>query len=122
MADFHQKEKYLFLSMTKNGDSRKVPLSTTAIRYLEHLCKGKKPDDRIIGIKANTLCEYVLEVRIKCGLEHLRFHDARHEAATRLSAKLSNVLELSAVTGHRSLRSLKRYYHPVPSEIANKLG
>ena len=50
------------------------------------------------------------------------FHDSRHEAATRLSAKLANVLELSAVTGHRSLKSLKRYYNPTPADIANKLG
>lgn len=122
VADFHPEEKYVHLSITKNGDSRNVPLSMAAIRYFEALCKGKKPEDRIMGIGANTLCEYVLEVRLKCGLEHLHFHDARHEAATRLSTKLSNVLELSAVTGHRSLKSLKRYYHPSPSEIADKLG
>lgn len=122
VADFHKEGKYVFLAMTKNGDSRKVPLSTTAIRYLDALCKDKKPEDRIININANTLCEYVLEVRIKCGLRHLHFHDTRHEAATRLSAKLPNVLELSAVTGHRSLKSLQRYFNPTPSEIADKLG
>lgn len=35
---------------------------------------------------------------------------------------LVNVLELSAVTGHRSLKSLQRYYNPTPADIANKLG
>ena len=51
----------------------------------------------------------------------LRFHDMRHEAATRLSNKLVNVLELSAMTGHRSLKSLKRYYNPTSEEMAAKL-
>jgi hypothetical protein len=35
---------------------------------------------------------------------------------------ISNVLELSAVTGHKDLRMLKRYYHPKASDLAKKLG
>lgn len=122
VADFHPEGKYVHLSDTKNGDQRNVPLSTTALRYLEALCKNKKPTDKIFPLKANTLGEYALDVRRACGLEHLVFHDTRHEAATRLSAKLANVLELSAVTGHRSLKSLQKYYHPDPADIAGKLG
>lgn len=122
VADFHPVEKYIHLHDTKNGDVRNVPLSIAAIKYFTHLCDGRKSDERIFPLKANTLGEYVLDVRRKCGLTHLTFHDTRHEAATRLSKKLSNVLELSAVTGHRSLKSLKRYYNPMPHELADKLG
>lgn len=121
VSDFRPKEKCVHLKDTKNGDERNVPLSKKALEYFKHLCDGRGDDEKIFPIKATTLCEYVLKVRRACGLEHLVFHDARHEAATRLSAKLSNVLELSAVTGHRSLRSLKRYYHPTPADIAGKL-
>jgi hypothetical protein len=32
------------------------------------------------------------------------------------------VLELSAVTGHRDLGSLKRYYNPDPLELSKKMG
>lgn len=122
VSDFHPAEKYVQLRNTKNGDDRQVPLSTTAIRYLQRLCQDKKPEDKIFPINAGTLGEYFLAARKKCGLEHLVFHDSRHTAATQLSTKLANVLELSAVTGHRSLKSLKRYYHPAPAEIAGKLG
>lgn len=52
----------------------------------------------------------------------LHFHDLRHEATSRLALKLSNVLELAAVTGHRELRMLQRYYHPKASDLARKLG
>jgi len=55
-------------------------------------------------------------------LSDVHFHDIRHEAASRLAEKLSNVLELSAVTGHRDLRMLKRYYHPRAEDLAKKLG
>lgn len=122
VADFHPEEKFVHLSDTKNGDQRNVPLSVKALKYFKHLCKGKKPADKIIPINANTMSEYVLDVRRACGLEHLVFHDSRHTAATQISKKLSNVLELSAVTGHRSLKALKKYYHPVPADLAGKLG
>jgi integrase len=122
VSDFYPKEKRVHLSRTKNGDERDVPLSIKAIKYFKHLCKGKKPEEKIFPIVANTLCEYALEARRKCHLEHLTFHDTRHEAATRISKKLVNVLELSAQTGHKSLRSLKRYYNPTAAEIAAKLG
>jgi len=121
VQDFYPAELRVHLHDSKNGDERDVPLTKKAIQYFEHLCKGKKPTDKIIPIGANTLGEYTLDVRRKCGLEHLHFHDSRHEAATRLSKKLPNVLVLSAQTGHRSLNSLKRYYNPTAAEIAAQL-
>jgi hypothetical protein len=33
-------------------------------------------------------------------------------AITRLSEKLPNLIELAAVSGHKSLQMLQRYYHP----------
>lgn len=122
VADFHPAEKYVHLSDTKNGDTRNVPLSIRALGVIAFLCEGKKQDDKIIPINANTLGEYMLDVRRACGLEHLVQHDARHTAATAMSKKLPNVLELAAVTGHRSLRSLQRYFHPEPADLAGKLG
>lgn len=119
--DFYPDECRVHLRDSKNGDPRDVPLSKKAIRYFAQLCHGKKPGDKVFPIIANTLGQYTLEVRRKCGLEHLHFHDTRHEAATRMSKKLSNVLELSAQTGHRSLNSLKRYYNPTAAEIASRL-
>lgn len=121
VGDFYPELRYVHLKHTKNGDQRDVPLSLKAMRWLTHLCTGKKPGDKIFPLNANTMNEYVLDVRRKCGLEHLRMHDSRHTAATMLSRKLPNVLELAAVTGHRSLKSLQRYFHPDPSHLAGKL-
>jgi integrase len=60
--------------------------------------------------------------RTRAGLVDFHFHDLRHMAATRLAEKLSNILELSAVTGHKELRMMKRYYHPKAEDLARKLG
>lgn len=122
VSDYYRSGCRLHLAMTKNGSARDVPLSTAAIKLLDTLVAGKQPTEKIFPLKANTLGEYVLDVRRACGLEHLMFHDTRHSAATMLSTKLANVLELSAVTGHKSLRSLQRYYHPDAKVIAGKLG
>lgn len=55
-------------------------------------------------------------------LNDLRFHDLRHEATSRIAEKLSNILELASVTGHKDLQMLKRYYHPRAEDLAKKLG
>jgi hypothetical protein len=39
-----------------------------------------------------------------------------------MAEKLPNGIELAAVSGHRSLRMLQRYYHPRPEGLALKIG
>lgn len=54
-------------------------------------------------------------------LVDLRFHDLRHEAASRL-ASVYQLHELTKVTGHKDPRMLMRYYHPKAEELAKRLG
>lgn len=137
------------LPETKNGDSRTVPLSTRAVAILRALPRStasdgeEKIEDRHGPVFETTALAlrkgfgrsveraqqaYIEDCRKhrrkpKPGfLQDVHFHDTRHEAASRLAEKLSNVLELSAVTGHRDLRMLKRYYHPRAEDLAKKLG
>lgn len=117
--DMHLAERYAHLDMTKNGDSRDVPLSTAAIELLEKL--GPK-QGKVFKIAAGNLDKLLRQARRDCGLLHVRLHDARREAVTRMASKLSNVLELAAVSGHRELRVLKQYYAPRAQDLAAKLG
>ncbi len=121
VADVNLAERYVVLHDTKNGDGRHVPLSTRAGDLLAKLIERKGPKERVFPVVSESLGLYFREARDKAGLHGVRFHDTRHEAATRLSKKLANVLELSAVTGHRSLQSLKIYYNPKAQELAAKL-
>lgn len=41
--------------------------------------------------------------------------------ACQMARKL-DVLDLSRMTGHRDLKSLRRYYNPAAEEIADRLG
>ncbi|KXV78675.1 hypothetical protein AD954_01670 [Acetobacter cerevisiae] len=51
------------------------------------------------------------------GLKGLIFHDLRHEATSRLAKFLPNPLDLKRVAGNHDLKSLDRYYQPVPEDI-----
>lgn len=55
-------------------------------------------------------------------LQGLRWHDLRHEGASRLFERGLNPMEASAVTGHRSLNMLRRYVHLAPTQLLSKLG
>ncbi len=118
----HLDQRYLLLDETKNGDSRRVPLSSKAAEILQLLLEGKSGEDLVFPVGKEVLGLRFRQLRAKAGLDGLRFHDARHTAATRASKVFHNVLELAAFTGHRSLQSLKRYYHADATDLAKRLG
>lgn len=107
------------LHMTKNGDFRKVPLSSIAIQILESL--PKNTTNKIFPINHANFTAHFERVRNTANIQNLHFHDLRHMAITKMAKKLPNVIELSAVSGHRSLKMLQRYYHPDAEELALKL-
>ncbi len=109
-----------FLPDTKNGDSRTVPLSSVAVQVLAEL--PRHISGVVIPVKYFTL-DAAFKRGIRRGeLEGIRFHDLRRTAITRMAEKLPNVIELAAVSGHKSLMVLKRYYRPSAAELAQKLG
>jgi integrase len=105
---------------TKNGTPRTVPLSTTAVELLRSLPRNISGE--VFSIKYFTLDAAFKRAVIRAGLEDFHFHDLRHTAITSMAEKLPNLIELSAVTGHKSLSMLKRYYHPNVEDLARKLG
>lgn len=108
------------LPMTKNGTARTVPLSKKAVATLAGL--PRSIDGSVIPVKGNTLHAAFRKACKRAGIADFHWHDLRHMAITRLAQKLPNVIELAAVSGHRSLAMLKRYYHPSAADLAQKLG
>lgn len=108
------------IAMTKNGTPRTVPLSTKAVKVLSDL--PRSIDGRVIPIQGFTLHKAFMKACARAEIENFRWHDLRHTAITRLAEKLPNLIELAAVSGHRSLTMLKRYYHPSASDLAKKIG
>jgi len=50
-------------------------------------------------------------LRERAGCPDLRTHDLRHEATSRLVARMPNLSIVQAITGHKSLAALQRYVH-----------
>ncbi len=116
------------LPKTKNGHPRTVPLSSRASEIICGLL-NRDPTRRegrlftltVEGFKTAFRRAKYAVVKQHPEVAQVRFHDTRREATTRLAKKLPNVVELAAVTGHRKLDMLKRYYQPDPVELAKKL-
>ncbi len=117
--EIHFERQYAHLDMTKNGEERDVPLSQQAIQLLKLLGPGK-PYERVCPIEPGTLDALFREARRVTNLLHVRFHDSRREATTNIASKF-NILELSAITGHKDLQMLKIYYQPNPTDLAQRL-
>lgn len=111
--------RYLVLPDTKNGDARAVPLSCYAIEILNRL---PKKHETVFTTKPDSVSQAFNRACKRVGIEDLRFHDLRHEATSRFFEKGLNTMEVSAITGHKTLTMLKRYTHLKASDLAKKLG
>jgi integrase len=112
-------KQYAHLDLTKNGEERDVPLSKKAIELL-HLLEPGEPNARVFPIQPGTMDVIFRNARKATNLTHLHFHDSRREATTNMAPKF-NILELSAITGHKDLQMLKVYYNPDPTDLAKRL-
>ena len=58
----------------------------------------------------------------KKNIKGLRFHDLRHEAISRLFEKGLNPMEVSSISGHKSMQVLKRYTHIKTKYLLRKIN
>ena len=118
-SNIYLEDRYLILPDTKNGEVRAVPLSTNAISILRSLVRNT---DKVFSIRPDTITRGFKRACKRAGLEDLRFHDLRHEATSRFFELGLNTMEVSAITGHKTLSMLKRYTHLKAKDLALKLG
>ena len=104
------------LDMTKNGDRRHVPLTAAAeaaISALPRPISGGKVtsfyDSQGLSIAFRRACK-------RAEILGLRFHDLRHEAASRLAPHVPTVT-LSRIMGWRGVGMAVRYYNPTDQEL-----
>ena len=91
-----------------------MPLSSTAVQTLKHT---PHCGDVIFPVTANAFRLAWERLKLRAGVNGLRFHDLRHEAISRFFEKGLNVPEVALISGHRDLRMLLRYTHPMSEGI-----
>jgi integrase len=110
-----------FLPVTKNGESRGVPLSSRAVTVLRGLPAASS--GRVFGeLTPLALRQSFNRATRRAAITGLRLHDLRHEATSRFFEKGLNVMEVASVTGHKTLQMLKRYTHLSVTDLATRLG
>ena len=114
------KRRTIFLPVTKNGDSRTVPLSSKAVAVLTTLPRGIN-GDVFPGVTTEAIKKAFIRATRRAGIGDLHFHDLRHEATTRLFEQGLNIMEVSSITGHKDLQMLRRYTHLRAEDLAKKL-
>lgn len=118
--------------ITKNGTPRTIPLSTRAIEALTELQLDRPGSaashpkfTHVLWRYANdrsSLKHAFARLTKRVGIEGLRFHDLRREGVSRMLEKGLNIVEVSQVSGHKTLSMIQRYAAPRPEDIALKLG
>lgn len=104
-----RKNGYL-LEETKNGERRMVPIHPK-IAVLARRVR--------FTISENKLGHEFSKARRKAGLEHVRFHDLRHAAASEMVNSGVDLLTVGEVLGHKDLSSTKRYSHLLSDRLAD---
>ena len=117
--------RILHIPMSKNGHPRNVPLSSQAMKILNHLALIKNEEtDLIFKLTGPSLDANFRLLKERAGLADadLHFHDTRREALSRLSQKVE-VMTLAKISGHRDIKILlNTYYAPKMEDVAKLLG
>lgn len=114
-------QRMVKLTDTKNGTSRDVPLTNTAIAAFREQAHGTLPiSGKVWSIGADRATSIFAEKAREVELSDIRFHDLRHTAATRL-AKVYQINDLAKILGHSTLDMTLRYYNPTGNELVNKM-
>lgn len=110
------RDGFIHLPMTKNGESRNVPLSKEAKRLLLLL---PPENDKLLPIDKNIFCAMWMRVKKKAKLPEINFHDSRHEAITRMvKVRKLPVEVLAKITGHKTIGILiNTYYNPDAQDL-----
>jgi integrase len=108
----------LLIPDSKNGNSRHIPLSSEAVDTLRPLIAT---DGRLFPITGNGFRLAWERLKRRTGIKDLHFHDLRHEAISRFFEMGMSVPEVALISGHREVRMLFRYTHPVRQGILAKM-
>lgn len=114
------KTRIAHLPTTKNGDARDIPLSLKARDAIIRL--GVKSEGKIFSYTSSGLKSTWRVMNERLGIKDLHFHDLRHEAISRLwELGTLDIMEIAAISGHKSLSMLKRYTHLKAHKLVSKL-
>lgn len=82
--------------------------------------EGRRKGDRY-PITYNGLKTQWKRIRSKAGVEDFRFHDFRHDLATKLLRQTGNLKTVQKALSHSDIKTTTRYAHVLDEEVAEAL-
>ncbi|MER8648956.1 site-specific integrase [Mesorhizobium sp. M0586] len=110
---------HIFIRTSKNGESRTIALSNTAIAILDSVAKI---EERVFPISPSALSQAWRRLAKRAGVNDLRFHDLRHEAISRFFELGLTAPEVQSMSGHKDMRMLYSYAHANRLVVLSKLN
>lgn len=119
-CDFDSERKTILVSESKNGQSRRIPLSPAAIEIVER--RFSTGLNFLFPVSVSLVRSHWNRVSKKCKLNNLHLHDFRHEGISTMFEKGLSVPEVASISGHKDFRQLARYAHANTDLVRAKLG
>jgi integrase len=133
VEQIHLDKRTIFLDKTKNGQERRVPLSSVAVAALKSYLSGWADNKLFPFWDGNTSAAalrstsnrlshqwHTIFEAAKC--KGLHYHDLRREAISRMFERTTlSELEIAKIAGHSSTKMLMRYTALRASDLAEKL-
>ncbi len=127
-------KKTIFLDTSKNGDKRQVPMSSVALAVMIAFVGDRsdsnplfpwwdgRMDKQYLRDRSDFLSKLYKNIFEVAQCEDLKFHDLRHTAVCQLYERTTLTdLQISRITGHRSLAMLRRYANLRGSDLSRSL-
>lgn len=121
MVDLNKRIIKLSDDQTKNGEGRKVPLSSKAVEMLRVLCDGRDKHARLFDLTPYAVTQAFRRAARLAKVYNVCFHSLRHTAITNAAEKGLSTIQLMAVSGHKTITMLSRYSHIKAENVAHLL-
>ena len=108
----------IYLTDTKNGENRQIPISQKVRTILKSFEGTEGP---LFTIKEHAVSVAFRRAVKRSGLVNISFHTLRHEAITRFFEKGLSIPEVASISGHKSWAILRRYTHINSSNLIKRI-
>jgi len=111
-------KKTILIPVTKNGETREVPLSDLALKQILQM---DNTQSRIFNITPHAITIAFGRACKRAGVNGLPFHALRHEAISRFFEKGFSIAEVALISGHKTWSMLRRYTHLKAEDLVKKM-
>ena len=112
---------FILIRDTKNGESRRVPLTKELTEFLKRVINDYPESDyvfnKVNGQPYRDLKDGFKGACERAGITGLRFHDLRHTFCTRMANAGISPFVIMQIVGHKDTKTAKRYTNPTDDHL-----